>query len=68
MCLHLPLPVLRNLPAGRVGSGRCNGESTIAAASPIYLSPSEKVNNQIEGPSHHQKAEQKIIASYAFSN
>lgn len=28
---HLPLPVLRNLPAGQVGSGRCCGESTVSA-------------------------------------
>ena len=28
---HLPLPVLRNLPAGQVGSGRCCGKSTVPA-------------------------------------
>jgi hypothetical protein len=75
MCLHLPLPVLRNLPAGRVGSGRCCCESTISAAPPIYLSPSKKVNNQIEGPRAIKKQSKKcelltqfLIALQPFFN
>ena len=33
MCLSSSLPVLRNLPPGQVGSGRCCGKSTVPADS-----------------------------------
>lgn len=64
---HLPLPVLRNLPAGRGGSGRCCCGGTIASVPPVcHLAHS--VSNRLEKRQPHQKEEQKTIAAHAYIN